>query len=360
VTLTRVEWWRTDGTYNYRRGRSAYKNIPDAFVLKTTMPTAANSGAGVIRPFPTEVINGDVTVPTGTVLADKVINGKVNLVGTAALENCYLRGPLDGSVGDQRTIVRCDSATGNFTGAVDVRDVNFVGAVGSTDTTGPGGHSNNIPVPNVRFCTIEPSNPTAYMGGIGNKNYYAYRCKMREVVDGFAVFASSPFLSNTRGEGNFVESLAQFRPDPANGNRSHTHNDVVQYQGNQGGPLDSIWIGNHFNGRRSTTAGTLPVETTPNFIATFTISVAPAVGAGEVNTYVEKNWLEGSTQIFNGGSPDNAAGEVTVISNLFERPGLAPDGPTRSLVIHSNSTRITTPPNYYLDDGVTVVPVGNS
>lgn len=360
MTATRTEWWRTDGNYNYRRGRPAYKNIPDAFTLGVTEPTDANSGAGVIRPFPTIVITGDVTVPNGTVLADRIIDGKVNLVGTGALENCYLRGPADGSVGDQRTIIRTDSATGNFTGAVDVRDVNFTGAIGSTDTSGPGGHSANIPVPNVRFCTIRPSNPTSYMGGIGNKNYYAYRCNITETVDGFAVFASTPFLSNTRGEGNYAASLAQFRPDPANGGRDHTHNDIVQYQGNQGGPLDSIWIGNGFNGRRSNVSGTLPPETTPAFIATFTISVSVPVGAGEVNTYVTKNWLRGSTQIFNGGSPDNAAGEITVIDNLFERPGLAADGPTRSLVIHSNSTRITTPANHYLDDGTTVVPVGNS
>jgi hypothetical protein len=359
--MARLEEWQVSGNYLYRRGRDTYLIVAETFILKTTIPTAANSGAGVIRPFPTTVINGDVTVATGTVVSDKVINGKVNLVGTGAIENCYLRGPVDGSVGDQRAIIRCDTATGNFTGAVDVRDVNYLGAVGSTDTSGPGGHSNNIPQPNVRFCTIEPSNPTAYMGGIGNKNYYAYRNKIINTVDGFAVFSgSADHLSNTRGEGNFCEKLAQFRPDPANGNRSHTHNDIVQYQGNWGGPLDSIWLGNYFDGRRSPDAGTLPLETTPNYIATFTISVEPTLNAGEVNTYVANNWLKGSTQIFNGGSPDIAAGEITVISNLFERPGLAADGPTRSLVIHSNSTRITTPPNYYLDDGVTVVPVGNS
>jgi hypothetical protein len=358
--MTRLESWTVIGNYLYRRGRLPYRAVPDTFVLGTTIPTALNTGAGVIRPYPTEVINGDVTVPTGTVLADKIINGKVNLVGTAAIENCVLNGPADGSVGDQRAILRCDSATGNFTGAVDVRDVNYLGAVGSTDTS-VGGHSANIPVPNVRFCTIRPSNPTSYMGGIGNKNYYAYRCNITESVDGFAVFSStSDHRSNTRGEGNYCTSLAQFRPDPANGNRDHTHNDVVQYQGNWGGPLDSIWLGNYFDGRRSTISGTLPPETIPAYIAAFTISVAPAVGAGEVNTYVANNWLLGSTQIFNGGSPDNAAGEVTVISNLFERPGLAADGPTRSLVVHSNtSVRITTPANHYIDNGA-VVPVGNS
>jgi hypothetical protein len=355
----RVESWWFDGVYMHRRGRASYRAIPDVFTLGTTIPTAANSGAGVIRAFPTEVINGDVTVATGTVLADKIINGKVQLVGTGAIENCYLRGPADGSVNDQRAIIRTDSATGNFTGAVDVRDVNYAGAVGSTDTS-VGGHSANIPVPNVRFCTIEPANPSPWMGGIGNKNYYAYRCKIRETVDGFAVFsgdAPSGYRSNTRGEGNFVESLAQFRPDVPN-SRSHTHNDGVQWQGNQGGPLDSIWIGNWINARRSTTAGTLPPETTPNFIAAMTISVNTA--AGECNMHVEKNWLLGSTQIFNGGSVDNALGEVTVIDNLFERPGLAADGPTRSLVIHSNtSVRITTPANHYIDNGA-VVPVGNS
>jgi hypothetical protein len=354
----RVESWWFDGVYMHRRGRTSYRAIPDTFVVGTTTPTAANSGAGVIRAYPTIVINGDVTAGNGQVVADRIINGKAQIVGTGAFENCVFRGPTDGSVNDQRAILRTDDATGNFTGAVDVRDVNYLGAIGSTDTS-VGGHSANIPVPNVRFCTFEPSTPSPWMGGIGNKNYYAYRCLIRNTTDAFAVFSglAPDYRSNTRGEGNFCDSLVQWRPDVPN-SRSHTHNDIVQWQGNRGGPLDSIWLGNYFDGRLSPVYGTQPLETTRNFIAAMTISVNTA--AGEVNTYVANNWLLGSTQIFNGGSTDNANGEVTVVSNLFERPGLAADGPTRSLVIHSNtSVRITTPVNRYIDNGA-VVPVGNS
>jgi hypothetical protein len=328
----------------------------DDFILGETAPTSANSGAGVIRPFPTEVINGDVTAGDGEVIRDKVINGKCQIVGTGAFENCYLRGPADGSVGDQRPILRTDNATGNFTGAVDARDVDYEGAVGSTDTSN-GGHSARPPVPNVRFCTIEPSNPTAYMSAIGAKNYYAYRNEIINTVDAFAVFSgTTDGRSNSRGEGNFCVSLVQFRPDPANGNRTATHNDTVQFQGNLGGPLDSIWIGNYFDARLSTTLGTQPLEPEKQHINAFTISV---VTQSSVSTYVAKNWLLGGIQTFNGGSPDNEEGQVTVIDNLFERPGIAPDGPTRALVIHSNSTRVTTPDNHYIDNGA-VVPVGNA
>jgi hypothetical protein len=363
MTQTRFETWVLDtNAYYYRRGRDPYPRSPDNFVLTVTNPTAATSGAGVIRPAPTDVINGDVTAGNGQVIKDKVIYGKCQIVGTGAFENCILRGPLDGSVGDQRAILRTNLATGNFTGAVDVRDVNYLGAVGSTDTS-VGGHSANQAVPNVRFCTISPVNPTSYMGGIGDRNYYAYRNKIEYTVDGFASFSDQiGHLSNTRAEGNYCAILTQFRPDPANGNRARTHNDVVQWQGNQGGPLDSIWIGNHFDARLNTTYGTQPLEGPPRQdVNGMTVTVAPSVGAGEVNAYIWKNWLYGGIQTFNGGSPDNASGEVTVIDNLFERPGVASDGPTRALVVHSNmgAGRITTPANHYIDNGA-VVPVGNS
>ena len=143
----------------------------------------------------------------------------------------------------------------------------------------------------------------------------------------------------------------------AGGMRHRTEStDVVQFQGNLGGPLDSVWIGNYFDARLSPVGGTQPLEDDREHVNAFTISV---VTQEEVNTYVAKNWLLGGIQTFNGGSADNAAGEVTVIENLFERPGLAPDGPSRALVINSNSTRITTPDNHYIDNGE-VVPVGNS
>jgi hypothetical protein len=361
--MSRYESWTVDpaATYLDRRGRTSYQIIPDTFVLMTTIPDATNTGAGVIRPFPTDVINGDVTALDGEVVKDKIINGKCQIVGSGAFENCWLRGPTNGSVGDQRAILRTNLATGNFTGAVNAQDVDYAGAVGSTDSSS-GGHSARPPQPNVRFCTIEPSNPTAWMSAIGDRNYYAYRNKILLTVDGFAAFSDQTgHKSNTRGEGNYVPLLSQYRPDPANGNRASSHNDVVQWQGNLGGPLDSVWLGNYFNARLSTVYGTQPPQVPHDQINGMTISVVSAVGAGEVNCYVYKNWLLGGVQTFNGGSPDNAAGEVTVIDNLFERPGTNPDGlgPTRALVIHSNSTRITTPANHYIDNGA-VVPVGNS
>lgn len=361
---TRIETWTVDAavTYLRRRGRDPYPIFPDVFVLMVTEPTAAGSGAGVIRPFPTTVTNADVTATDGQVVKDVIINGKCQITGGGVFENVWMRGPADGSVGDQRPILRTDNATGNFTGAVLAADVNYGGAIGSTDTS-VGGHSVNPPLPNVRFCTIEPSNPTSYMSAIGTKNFYAYRNKIINTVDAFAVFNSGTgHKSNTRGEGNYCAQLVQFRPDPANGNRARTHNDVVQWQGNLGGPLDSVWLGNHFDARLTTLYGTQPLEGPPRQdVNGLTVTVAASVGAGEVNAYIWKNWLYGGIQTFNGGSPDNASGEVTVIENLFERPGVNADGPTRALVLHSNmgAGRITTPANHYIDNGA-VVPVGNS
>ena len=65
-----------------------------AFVLRETKPTDRNTGAGIIRPFPTTVINGNVVLATaGAQLRDTIVHGKVSIrAADVLISNCVVDG----------------------------------------------------------------------------------------------------------------------------------------------------------------------------------------------------------------------------------------------------------------------------
>ena len=62
--------------------------------MRTTKPTATNTGAGIIRPYPTKVINGDVTLSVaGQRLDDTIVHGRVFIkAANVVVSNCVVDG----------------------------------------------------------------------------------------------------------------------------------------------------------------------------------------------------------------------------------------------------------------------------
>jgi hypothetical protein len=344
--MARIESWVYNSNgYEYRRGRQERPAIPDLFALETTAPTALNSGAGVIRPAPTITLVGDQTASTGAPIMDRIIEGNVNITGLGYLENCIVRGRVDGSTGNQRAIINTDNATVPAGGWYDGGDA-FVAGVSSRA--------------NIRFCTIDPQTPSPWQGGIGNKNFYAYRCKLVRTTDMFAIFATaaSGGQTKTRVEGCYATYMVQWAPDPPNGNRPNTHNDIAQFQGNSGGLADSVWLGNWFDARYDPTYGN-PVTPRTDFNGITLSPLSSAEWPQQCWIYFRGGWLLGGGQTFNGGTTSNANGGAAVIDTLFERPGTDAQAPTKACVIHSNMSVRTTSDIFYIDNGA-VVPVGTS
>lgn len=322
--MARIETWAVistgDGLALRRRGQ-ADKPLPGSslFTLGVTEPVAANSGAGVIRPYPTVVIDGNVTVQTGQTLADRIINGRVTILGTGVLENCVVRGPAAEPTASQ-VLVSCASSTAAV----------------------------------VRFCDVEPQTPSAYWTGIGSKNYTAYRNKIIGCVDGFAAYATSGTdgLCNIKIQGNYSPNMAHFAPDYANANRTRTHNDFVQMQGNTGTPADILIEGNSANARHHPTYGTQPTV----YSELSCLMVSPNTQT-KVSYTSRKNWWRGGVFTVNAGDA-NPGGAIVHDGDRFERPGTVTPGPTSSLVVDAGTTLTIPNPCTYIDNGTTV-PVTN-
>lgn len=327
-----------------RRGRADYTNIvpdPDpepeptpTFTLGLTEPIGSNSGAGVIRAYPTTVINGNVSVANGQTVADRIINGYVDIAIGGTLENCVVRGPATQPTSGGRPLVRVN---------------------GHTPT--PGGTRANI-----RFCDVRPQTPSAFFDGIGYKGYYAYRCKIWDCTDSFAVFSTqSDGLVNVLVEGCYSPNMVQWRPDYAySGGRSHTHNDTIQFQGNLGDVNDAIFTGNSFYAKFVTYAGTQPLESTRQHQAAIMITpnVPDVAGiANRVSATFHRNWLRGGIHTVNGGSDTNTSGRIVFTENRFQRPGVGEFAPTVALSLNSAYPR-TVSGNTYIDNGQPV-PVSN-
>lgn len=310
-----------------RRGRGDVNPpVIDTFILGTTEPNYTNAGAGIIRPYPTITINGNVTVVAGQTLSDRIINGIVNIEVGGTLENCVVRGP----------------AVEPTAGRPMVRVASHVPTVGG-------------PRASIRYCEIRPQTPTAWFDGIGYKGYHAYRCVIRDTTDGFAAFSTTTDgLINILIEGCYVPSMVQWRPDYAYpGGRTRTHNDCIQFQGNLGDENDAILRGNSFNARFVEYAGTQPLEH-PKYEAS-TVMVTPNANVQvRASLTLDKNWFRGGVQCINAGSSNNTDGKIVITNNRFERPGTDVDAPTLSISMNNNYPRQVTN-NVYIDNGGAVV-----
>lgn len=274
------------------------------FTVGDVEPVAANTGAGLLRPLiPTPVV-GDVTVASGQVLADRIVHGLITVTGTGRVENCLQLGPVAAPT-TAHSLINTSAATPSALG-----------------------------VPNVSFTTIDPQTPSAYWTGIGNKNYDAYRVKIFRCVDAFSMFsATADGLVNVKVRASLVDLLAHFAPDYANGDRTRTHNDAAQMQGNLGGPDDILFEGNSFNARHDPTVGTQPTV----YSELSCLMVSPNTQT-RVSYTSRKNWYRGGVYTVNAGA-SNPGGTVIHDGDRFEVPGAVTPGPTKSLVINSATTR---------------------
>lgn len=302
------------------------------FVLGTTEPISSNSGAGILRSYPTITINGNVTVANGQTVSDRIINGYVDIAVGGTLENCVVRGPAVEPTSGARPLVRVNAHTPTVGG----------------------------PRATIHFCDIRPQTPSAFFDGIGYKGYYAYRCKIMDTTDHFAVFSTqSDGLVNVLVEGCYAPIMTYWSPDYAYpGGRAETHNDSVQFQGNFGNENDAIFTGNALNSRFTTYAGQSAPE--PFGAAIMVTPNVPDVAgvANRVSATFHKNWLRGGIHTVNAGSNTNTSGLIVFTENRFERPGSASDAPVIALGLNSSYPRRVSG-NVYIDNGQ-AVPISNT
>lgn len=299
------------------------------FTLGTTEPTDAITGAGIIGGYPDptapgKLITADRTIGSGEVLSGVVIRAKVTITGTGRLENFRVEGPATEPTAAASLI--------NTSGA----------------TPSPFG------IPNVQYGDIVPQKPSAYWTGIGNKNYDVYRVKIVGCIDAFSAFSTTADgLCNIKVRGCYVPNLTHFAPDYANANRTRTHNDAIQMQGNLGTADDILIEGNSFNARHHPTWGTQPTV----YSELSCLMVSPNT-QNRVSYTSRRNWYRGGVYTVNAGSA-NPGGAVVHEGDRFEKPGTVTPGPTAALVIDPATARTVTGLTYIDDTTGTAVPVTN-
>lgn len=283
------------------------------FVLGTTKPDDTNTGAGVIRPYPTTVINGNVTLTGTQSLLDTIVHGRVICQGTNLVENCVIDGGPAPTTGEA-WLVNCNNGT----------------------------------LATIRFCNLAPAEPSARWNAIGTRKYVAHRNNIWNCTDNFSVYSQdSTGTCNVKIEGNFCPSMVQWRPDYAN-NRTETHNDTVQLQGGKDDELDVVIEGNTFVGDHSKLVGTIP----PTYSNLSAIMITPNTQP-HCSATIKNNWLTKGIYTINSGK--TATGGILVITgNRMERPGWETPGPTAAINIDPGYTNITVSGNTYIDNGATV------
>lgn len=322
---THIETWRVvstgEGLALRRRGR-VDRAMPGSslFVLGATEPTEENTGAGVVRaaPTPANAIMGNITVGDGQVIVDRIIYGRVTITGSGRIENCIVRGGTTEPT-THTNLVQTSTATPSALG-----------------------------VPNISFTTIQPQRPSAWISGVGNKNYHAYRVKILDCVDGFGAFSTAADgLINVKVRGCFVANLAHFAPDYANNNRTRTHNDCIQFQGNLDPAENVLLEGNSFNARHNPSIGTLP--TVYAELACIMVSLNTQ---SKISYTSRRNWYRGGAYTVNAGQTN--AGHIVHDGDRFERPRTATPGPAASLVLDPGTSRMLRDLTY-IDNGAEVL-----
>ena len=276
-------------------------------VVRTTRPTAANVGAGKIRPMPTRpATDADGTWDDGVLtitkdLRDRVVHGLVK-VGASGLtiENCDIRGD-----------VRHAPSGGRF----------------MIDTGG--GFTRTL----VRYDTIHSTYPSRFLNAIGPRNVTAEFNDISHVTDGFvpSPASGSPDVQMVV-RSNYVHDLQFFAPDPGHAPTPLTTAGGV--------PITGPWAGqpwNHADAIQVEVDGTTgldvygnnlvatwardPVSTLPLPNAVAELSVL-MLNAGTDLTF-EDNWIDGGEYAVNNADPSVTG---TIARNRFGR-GMARRGP---------------------------------
>lgn len=333
-----------------RRTRFTVEGFNDTFVLGVTDPVLNPGlmGAGLIRPVRydlpalTPTSGTTYTIPNGVVIRDRVIDAYVDTIGTGRADNCVIRGVADGiprfnGNPDQRAMVRTN-------GANEVSPLDMYATIGQDyDTRGF----------NATWCTIQPQTPSPYQNGVGNKNARTYRCLIQYVTDGFSSFAQSSDPNpdgrcRNYDEGSLLRRPVQWRPDTANGNRSHSHNDGEQDQGNTGPDRFDIYrVGTGFEWNISTEYGTQPPSDPREHHSCIGINdnTQPTVYA----TYQQVFFWGGIAQMNGGGDPPASGGHIVLDRCRHERPGSSPTAPLWAAAIHSGYSITGSGGNRYHD-----------
>lgn len=276
-------------------------------------------GAGIIRPWPTQVI----TTLTGNVdpdgwVRDKIINASLTPVTTIeGFENCFFRGNATWSTSGW---LLC----GDNASAAD-------------------------PV-KVYWSTFEPQTPSAYASGIGPKFIEAYFCEIRHTTDTISSFNSQGGPSLMRFICSWAHTMVRWAPDYANNNRTNTHLDSIQAQGSSG-PVDDVLIdGSRLDATVSTTLGNPPQPGDPLDLSCIMFNYG--VGGKKVVITIRRSWLTGGIATVNGGDDSVTAGSLLTMDDVILEPRNGAQ-PRWSLLLDTNLPRSIT--NVRYPDGTPAV-----
>jgi hypothetical protein len=270
------------------------------FTLGTTKPTAANTGAGVIRAYPTGTagtLTGNQSFSSGTVTG-QTINGNVTLSGTAQLMDCVVHGHL--IMNDSATVAENCVIDGYLTAPT-----GHTWMVDSTNAT-QGGRAQ------IRYSTIVGRVTSYYLNGIGKRNFYAYRCDVSGVVDTLRIEPTGVGgVGNVLVEGCFTHDMQYCSPDPTHTD-DMSHDDGCQLRGG----TDITLTGNTIHGNWSSTVGTNPQPGIPSNLSC--IMLTPDID--QIVATFDRNWFDYGVDLVNGGDADLTSASILAFTgNRFGR-----------------------------------------
>ena len=310
-------------------GRGAVSTTP--FVLGTTKPSAANTGAtGTLTPS-----SGDLTITT----ANYDLSG-LDIFGFVKVR----------AAGCHGTNFRVRGSGPGITNTALI-DCNHAAATGASFSN----------------VTLIPDFPSIWLNSIIGHDYTVIRGLMLNGVDGAGMYNSNTpaAVCNTRLEGCYIDQLTYSSPD-ANHTDNRTHNDGVQIQGNTGHAVVGCTVAVFYDPATSVGADTGPAPLPASYKPSVTgqaIGITPNVSQVG-NVVIDRNWIDAGAQsvtIIPGSV--GVADSITITGNRFGRnqPNLTKNGVTarRAICIASEitltgfptTTGADTQGNVYEDDG---------
>lgn len=203
-----LDTWFFDGTVEKRPG-APNKIPPDAFQLRITKPSAANTGPRIPEINLVNYAGSFSNAPAGgPPISGLAITGQINATNpNVTFQDCLVK----------------------------------MGANSNPGTTYLGIKANNASQPTglrFEFCEIRPSVQSVDHYGIQGRGFVLYRCEISGVVDG-GVLHGSGTNGTASVQGCFIHGLAHYDVDPRQSG-TPSHDDGLQIEG----LLDVEVIGN--------------------------------------------------------------------------------------------------------------------
>lgn len=306
------------------------------FTIGAVKPTSSNTGAGVLRAYPsasTGTLTGTQTLTGSTVMQGKVINGNVNIGGTARLVDCIVNGLVkctDGTPLIENCVVQGDGTT------------TYVGTDGrGLSTWLVDTRSKDLKLATVRFTTIRGRVHSNGLNGIGLKNFLAEYCDISCVVDCCDIdgtSAGSDGTSNATLQGCYLHDMIWYPNDPGhslngtaiNGDGTYTgtwagvssdHADGIQITGAAKNPKV---IGNTIRGSWSSDPAVSSLPLMAQSGKTIFMQLSALMLNSVQGLQCTDNWLEGGDYCVNGGgAASGSSGDFA--RNRFDR-SMSPHG----------------------------------